>query len=114
MFIFGAEAGKSLLEKGKSEAMIKTLKSLKCGQCDYTCERPNTFKKHINTKLTLHKCSLCSEEFTTSLDLLSYIAMEHHDEEEANGLNLQSTPKPEKGRQISDFKVDELLLKGYL
>ena len=48
------------------------------------------------------------------MDLLSHIAIEHHDEEEANGLNLQSTPKSEKGRQISDFELDELLLEGYL
>ena len=114
MFIFGAEAGKSVLEGGKSEAMIKSSKSLKCYQCDYTFERPKTLKKHVNTKHTVHKCSLCSEEFTTSMDLLSHIAIEHHDEEEANCLNSQSTPKSEKGKQISDFELDELLLEGYL
>ena len=48
------------------------------------------------------------------MDLLSHIAIEHHDEEEANGLNSQSTPKSEKGKQISDFELDELLLEGYL
>ena len=68
--------------------------------CNYTCERPNTLKKHVNPKHTVHKCSLCSEEFTTSMDLLSHIAIQHHDEEEANGLNAQSTPKSEKEKQI--------------
>ena len=61
MFIFGAEAGKSVLEGGKSEAMIKSSKSLKCYQCDYTFERPKTLKKHVNTKHTVLKCSICSE-----------------------------------------------------
>ena len=68
----------------------------------------------MNKKHTVHKCSLCSEEFTTSMYLLSNIAIEHHDEEEANGLNLQSTPKSEKRKEISDFDIDELLLEGYL
>ena len=48
------------------------------------------------------------------MDKLSHIAIEHHDEEEANCLNSQSTPKSEKGKQISDFELDELLLEGYL
>ena len=112
--IFCAEAGKSMLEGWKSEANIKSSKLFKCDQCHYSCDRPNTQKKHMNTKHTVHKCSLCSEEFTTSMDLLSHIAIEHHDEEEANGLNLQSTPKSKKGKQLSDFELDELLLEGYL
>ena len=96
VFIFGAEAGKSVLEGRKSEAMTKSSKLLKCNQCDYTSERPSTLKKHVTTKHTVHKFSLCSEEFTTSMDLLSHTAIEHHDEEEANGLNLQQTLKTEK------------------
>ena len=68
----------------------------------------------MNTKQNVHKCSLCSEEFTTSMALQSHIAIEYHDEEEANGLNLQSPPKSEKGKQISDFQLDELLPEGYL
>ena len=114
VFIFGSEAGKSLLEGGKSEAMTNSSKSFKCDQCKFTCEIPNTLKKQVNTKHTVHNCSLCSEELTTSMDLLSHISIEHHDEEEANGLNLQSTPKSKKGKQLSDSELDELLLEGYL
>ena len=49
----------------KLHAVSKVIVSFKCDQCNYSCERPNTLKKHVNTKHTVHKCSLCSEEFTT-------------------------------------------------
>ena len=75
VFVFGAEARKSVLEEKKSEEVRKSSKSLKCDQCEYRCERINTLNKHMNTKHTVQKCSLCSEEFKTSMDLLSHIAI---------------------------------------
>ena len=66
----------------------------------------------MNTKHTVQKCSLCSEEFKTSMDLLSHIAQEHHDEEEACIIQLQSTPKA--GKEQTDLELDELLLEGCL
>ena len=112
VFIFGAEARKSVLEEGKSNEIGKSSKLMKCDQCDYSCERQNTLKKHTNTKHTVQKCSLCSEEFTTSMDLISHIAIEQHDEEEACSLELQSTPK--SGKEKEDLEFDELMLEGYL
>ena len=112
VFVFGAEARKSVLEVKKSEEIKKSSSSLKCDQCDYNCERPNTLKKHINTKHTVQKCSLCSQEFTISMDLLSHIAKEHHDGEDVCSLNLQSTPK--SGKEKTDFVVDESMLNEFL
>ena len=48
------------------------------------------------------------------MDLLNHIAIEHHNEEEACSLELQSTPKSDIGKQIPDFEFDELMLDGYL
>ena len=46
------------------------------------------------------------------MDLISHIAIEHHDEEEACSLELQSTPK--SGKEKEDLEFDELMLEGYL
>ena len=46
------------------------------------------------------------------MDLLSHIAQEHHDEEDACNIQLQSTPKA--GKEKTDLELDELLLEGYL
>ena len=89
---------------------MKSSKSLKCDQCDYCCERPNTLKKHINTKHTKQKCSICSVEFKKIIELLSHIAREHHDEEEACSFKLQSTPNSDSEKEKPDFVLDEFLL----
>ena len=54
----------------------------------------------MNTKHTRQKCSMCSVEFKTSIDLLSHVAREHHDEEE---VRLQSTPKSDSKQEKPDF-----------
>ena len=58
VFIFGAETRKSVLEEGKSQKIGNSSKLMKCDQCNYSCEKQNTLKKHINTKHTVQKCSL--------------------------------------------------------
>ena len=75
------------------------------------CEKPNTLQKHINTKHTKQKCSICSVEFRTSIDLLSHIAKEHHDEEEGK---LQSTPKSGSEQEKPDFEFSECMLDEFL
>ena len=52
-------------------------------------------KKHVLSKHTEQKCTVCSKEFETSLEVLSHIAKEHHQQEEARSIQLQSTPKSE-------------------
>ena len=114
IFIFGAEARKSVMEKKKSEEIEKSSKSLKCDLCEYRCEKPNTLQKHINTKHTKQKCSICSVEFGTSIDLLSHIAREHHDDEEACSNKLQSTPKSESKKEKPEFVFSESMLDDFL
>ena len=109
VFIFGAEARKSVVEKHISEEIIKSSKTFKCDLCEYGCEKSNTLKKHINTKHTKQKCSICSVEFKTSIELLSHIAREHHDEEEACSFKLQSTPNSDSEKEKPDFVLDEFL-----
>ena len=46
------------------------------------------------------------------MDLLSHRAKEHHDQEDACNIQLQSTPKA--GKENTDLELDELLLEGYL
>ena len=111
VFIFGAEARKSVLEKHKSEEIEKSLNAFKCDLCDYRCEKSNTLKKHNKTKHIKQKCSKCSVEFKTSIDLLSHIAREHHDEEEGK---LQSTPKSDSEQEKPDFVFSESMLDEFL
>ena len=111
VFIFGAEARKSLVEKKKSEESDKLSKAFKCDLCDYRCEKSTTLKKHMNTKHTKQKCSMCSVEFKTSIDLLSHVAREHHDEEE---VRLQSTPKSDSKQEKPDFVFSESMLDEFL
>ena len=47
VFIFGAEARKSVLKKGNSKEIGKSSKLIQCDQCDYGCERQNILNKHI-------------------------------------------------------------------
>ena len=107
VFIFGADARKSMLEKHKSEEIEKSLNAFKCDLCDYRCEKSNTLKKHNKTKHTKQKCSKCSVEFKTSIDLLSHIAREHHDED---GGKLHSTPKSDSEQEKTDFVFSEFML----
>ena len=78
------------------------------------CEKPNTLQKHINTKHTKQKCSICSVELGTTIDLLRHIAREHHDDEEACSIKLQSTPKTESEKEKPDFVFNESMLDEFL
>ena len=96
VFIFGAEARKKVQEQEKP------LKGFKCELCKYSCEKETTLKKHVQSKHTMQKCTLCGKEFGNSIELLGHIAKEHHEQEESLDIQLQSTPKSDKEGK-SDF-----------
>ena len=86
-------------------SLIKSLRKenvsteFKCDLCNYKALKPNTLKKHINTKHTMQKCKVCDKEFKTSMDLVSHVAKEHIEEEEEEeewNIEFQSTPKSGK------------------
>ena len=70
--------------------------------------------KHLNSKHTEQKCTVCGKDFTTSMKLVKHVTREHQDQEESWNNQLQSTPKENKeGKQgsfkFSDSTVDEFL-----
>ena len=92
VFKFGAEASKNVQEQEKSS------KGLKCELCNYNCEKETTLNKHVLSKHTKQKCTVCGKEFGTSIELLSHIAREHHEQEEAC-IQFQSTPKSHNDKE---------------
>ncbi len=54
---------------------------------------------------------MCSVEFKTSIDLLSHVAIEHHDEVE---VRLQSTPKSDSKQEKPDFVFSESMLDEFI
>ena len=107
MFKFGAEARKSVKEQEK------LTKGFKCDLCNYRSEKETTLNKHVLLKHTEQKCTVCSKEFKTSLEVLSHIANEHHELEEPCSIQLQSTPKSGKEGK-SKFVLSESILDEYL
>ena len=107
MFKFRAEAGKNVKEQEK------LTKGFKCDIYNYRSEKETTLKKHVLSKHTGQKCTICSKEFKTSLEVLSHIANEHHELEEPYSIQLQSIPKSSKERK-SKFVLSESILDEYL
>ena len=68
-----------------------------------------TLKNHISSKHTEQKCKECNREFKTSMELVSHVAKEHHNEEEAWNVQFQSTPKSDKQELQSSFVIDAML-----
>ena len=66
-------------------------------------------KKHVLSKHTKQKCTVCSKEFGTSPEVLSHIAKEHHEQEEASIIQLHSTPKSDAEGE-SEFVCSESML----
>ena len=82
--------------------------------CVNTGFTSTTLKKQMNINHTNQKRFICSVEFKTSIDILSQIAKQHHDEEE---VRLQSTPKSDNKQEKADilsrsdkkFRIREIL-----
>ena len=107
VFKFGAEATKIVQEKAKS------LKGFKCELCNYSCEKETTLNKHVTLKHSEQKCTTCGKQFGSSIEMLSHIAKDHHEEEEACSIQFQSTPKSdEEGK--SELVFGESMLNEYL
>ena len=73
-----------------------------------------THYRSISIQSTLSKSVQCSVEFGTSIDLLSHIAREHHDDEDACSNKLQSTPKSESEKEKPEFVFSESMLDEFL
>ena len=106
-FQFGPEAQKTLLDGKKSQEREITLNDFKCDHIDYKCRKHSTLKNHINLKHTEHRCTICSELFKTSMELVSHVAKDHHEEEEVWNVRFQSTPKYDKEPINSSFVFSE-------
>ena len=52
---------------------------------------------------------MCSKDFKTSMELVSHVAKEHHEEGEAWDIKYHSTPKSNKKGTNSSLEVDALL-----
>ena len=57
-------------------------KEFKCDICEYVCKKLVTFNKHKNTKHRDQKCKGCDKEFSTSMELINYVAKEHYEDKE--------------------------------
>ena len=80
VFKFGAEARKTVSDQKKEKEEKKSAKYFKCEVCDYKCEKLVTLENHISSKHTEQKCKECNREFKTSMELVSHVAKEHHNE----------------------------------
>ena len=93
VFIFGAEARKTVSDQIKPTEKEQPVKYFKCDLCDYKCEKRSVLNKHINSKHTEQKCKMVDKDFKTSMTLVKHVASEHQDQEEA-----WNTSKHTKGR----------------
>ena len=48
--------------------------------CEYSCKNVNGMRKHMTMKHGDHKCKLCNETFTNSMDVLAHKANCHNQE----------------------------------
>ena len=92
VFKFGAKARNTVSDEDKSKEEEKPAKYFKCDHCDYKSDKLTTLKKHKNTKHTEQKCKVCNQQFKTSIELVTYVAKEHDDQEEAWSVKFPSTP----------------------
>ena len=111
---FGVEARNTVSDEEKSKEEEISAKYFKCDHCDYKSEKLATLKKHKNTKHTVQKCKVCNKEFKTSMELVTHIAKEHDDQEEAWNIKFQSTPTSDKEEKESSFVFSELMLDEIL
>ena len=113
VFKFGAEARKTVSDKINLQEE-KGSKCVKCELCDYRCERLATLKKHMNSNHNKQKCKECGQEFGTSMLLISHVAIEHNEEDDALNEVLHSTPKSDKDIKESNLKFSECMLNEFL
>ena len=71
------------LYKVKFQGEENLVKAVECKLCDYKCEKSAYLKKHINFKHTVQKCKVCRKEFKSSLEMVSHVPEEHHEDDEA-------------------------------
>ena len=53
VFMFGAEARKTVSERKKSEVAEKLVKKFQCEHCNYSCEKLSILKKDIQSRHTM-------------------------------------------------------------
>ena len=68
----------SHVEVNKNED--KQTKYVKCEICEYSCKNVNGMRKHMTMKHGDHKCKICDETFTNSMDVLAHKANCHNQE----------------------------------
>ena len=73
---------------------------LKCGKCDYKCQKVGTLQKHMNTKHEEHQCKQCKEKLPSFMDLLKHVSKNHYRDEDEQKINAKK-----------DELLDNLLLK---
>ena len=71
-------------------------------------------KKHITSKHSVHKCKVCQKEFKNSMDLVSHVAKEHLEDEEALSVQSTSTPNSDRGGKHTSFVFSESMLDEFL
>jgi hypothetical protein len=59
----------------KSKVSKKDL--FKCEKCEYTCNKEGTLKKHTNTKHDYQQFKVCTQKFSSPIELLHHITKEH-------------------------------------
>ena len=97
-----------------SKEQEKSVKSFKCELCDYRSEKNAHLKKHITSKHSVHKCKVCQKEFKNSMDLVSHVAKEHLEDEEALSVQSTSTPNSDIGGKHRSFAFSESMLDEFL
>ena len=76
--------------------------------CNYSCEKLYTLKKHKQSMHTDQKCKLCSKDFKPAIDLVVHVSNEHHEEEGEWNFNCHSTPKADKeGKKQALYLVSQ-------
>ena len=114
VFKFGALARKAATEEIKYQEQEKSVKSFKCELCDYRSEKNAHLKKHITSKHSVHKCKVCQKEFKNSMDLVSHVAKEHLEDEEALNVQSTSTPNSDIGGKHTSFVFSESMLDEFI
>ena len=68
----------------------------------------------MNSNHNKQKCKECGQEFGTSMLLISHVAIEHNEEDDALNEVLHSTPKSDKDIKESNLKFSECMLNEFL
>ena len=92
----------------------------KCKECKYKCKKETTFKKHMITNHSHHKCKECHQNMPSFMELLKHVAKHHckeqndkNDEKFKDDVSVQSENKDKEPKlnHEEDALVDDILLK---